>query len=82
MTKAQVQDDIFRRLDKIEKRLNIVEGGPQHDVTYASAVRASTLGTAHVSSTTPIGGRSGDMYIGTSKIWVNDNGTWKSVAVA
>ncbi len=33
-------------------------------------------------SGTPSGGFSGEIRVGNSKIWVNDAGTWKSVAVA
>jgi hypothetical protein len=47
--------------------------------TFRSSV---ALGTAHVAAATPTGGSSGDIKIGNSKIWVNDAGTWKSVAVA
>lgn len=36
----------------------------------------------HVASATPSGGRSGDIKVGTNKIWVNDAGTWKSATVA
>lgn len=40
------------------------------------------LGTKHEGAATPTGGTSGEIRIGTGKIWVNDAGTWKSVAVA
>jgi hypothetical protein len=45
---------------------------------------ASTAGiwTRHMGSTTPTGGNSGEVRVGNGKIWVNDAGTWKSVAVA
>lgn len=36
----------------------------------------------HVAGATPTGGESGDLLIGTGKIWVNDGGTWKSAALA
>jgi hypothetical protein len=49
------------------------------DDTFRSA---AALGTAHVAAVTPTGGASGDIKIGNGKIWVNDAGTWKSVAVA
>lgn len=46
-------------------------------------VRATgAVGTAHVGGTTPTGGGSGDIKVGTGKIWVNDAGTWKSAAIA
>lgn len=38
--------------------------------------------TVHVASATPTGGRSGDIKVGTGKIWVNDGGTWKSATVS
>lgn len=40
------------------------------------------LRTKHEGAATPTGGASGDIRIGNGKIWVNDAGTWKSVAVA
>jgi hypothetical protein len=40
------------------------------------------VGTQHVGAATPTGGASGDIRVGTGKIWVNDAGTWKSAAVA
>lgn len=36
----------------------------------------------HVGSATPTGGTSGDVKVGTGKLWANDAGTWKSVAIA
>jgi len=36
----------------------------------------------HAGASTPSGGQSGEVRVGTGKIWVNDAGTWKSVAVA
>jgi hypothetical protein len=39
------------------------------------------IGLQHYAGATPTGGVSGDIAVGTSKIWVNDAGTWKSVAV-
>lgn len=40
------------------------------------------LTVEHWGATMPTGGHSGEIAIGNSKIWVNDGGTWKSVAVA
>lgn len=40
------------------------------------------VATQHVASATPKGGVSGDIKIGSGKIWVNDAGTWKSVAIS
>jgi len=36
----------------------------------------------HVAAATPTGGYSGEVRIGTDVIWVNDAGTWKSVAIS
>lgn len=38
--------------------------------------------TAHEAAATPTGGVSGEIRVGAGKIWVNDGGVWKSVAVA
>lgn len=43
---------------------------------------AARVRVQHVAGATPSGGLSGDIAVGTSKVWVNDGGTWKSVAVA
>jgi Pectate lyase superfamily protein len=40
---------------------------------------AATLRTEHVGSAVPSGGSSGDLKVGSGKLWVNDAGTWKSV---
>lgn len=40
------------------------------------------VGTTHEAAGTPSGGYSGEIRLATGKIWVNDAGTWKSVAVA
>jgi len=44
----------------------------------------NTLGlqARHVAGATPTGGQSGDIVVGTGKLWANDAGTWKSVAIA
>lgn len=36
----------------------------------------------HAGAGTPTGGQSGEVRVGTGKIWVNDAGTWKSAVVA
>lgn len=46
------------------------------------AASAAYTRTAHIAATTPTGGSSGNILIGTGKIWVNDAGTWKGVAIA
>jgi hypothetical protein len=43
---------------------------------------ATGIVTQHMAAATPTGGTSGEVRVGNSKIWVNDAGTWKSVAVA
>lgn len=45
-------------------------------------VSTVALRTKHEGAATPTGGASGDIRVGNGKIWVNDAGTWKSVAVA
>jgi hypothetical protein len=40
------------------------------------------VSTRHMAGTTPTGGVSGEVRVGTNKIWVNDAGTWKSATVA
>ncbi len=53
------------------------------NVDSTGAIRStSAIGTAHVAGATPTGGSSGDIKVGTGKIWANDAGTWKSVAIA
>lgn len=53
------------------------------NIDSTGAIRSTVaLGTKHVAAATPTGGSSGDIKVGNSKIWVNDAGTWKSVAVA
>jgi hypothetical protein len=44
--------------------------------------QATALITNHAGGATPTGGQSGEIQIANGKIWVNDAGTWKSVAVA
>jgi hypothetical protein len=36
----------------------------------------------HIGSATPTGGYSGEVRVGNNKLWANDRGTWKSVAIA
>lgn len=36
----------------------------------------------HIGAATPSGGQSGEIRVGNGKIWANDAGTWKSVAIA
>lgn len=36
----------------------------------------------HVAGATPTGGVSGDIKVGNGKVWVNDAGAWKSVAIS
>lgn len=43
---------------------------------------ARTLRTEHIGSAKPRGGSSGDIKVGSGKLWVNDRGTWKSVRIA
>lgn len=50
--------------------------------TDGKAICALGVGTQHVAGATPTGGTSGEVKVGTGKIWVNDAGTWKSGAVA
>lgn len=38
--------------------------------------------TDHVAGATPTGGTSGHISVGTGKLWANDAGTWKSVAIS
>jgi hypothetical protein len=45
-------------------------------------VGAYNLQTQHLGASTPVGGASGDIKVANGKIWVNDAGTWKSVAIA
>jgi hypothetical protein len=84
MTKRRDPDnDLMIRIRKLEDRIAILESGPKGDTKSPAAVRsATTVGTKHVAAATPAGGESGDIQVGTSKIWVNDGGTWKSVAIA
>lgn len=54
--------------------------------TVLGAVTAGALKNlaraAHVGSSTPSGGVSGDIAVGTGKLWVNDGGVWKSIALS
>lgn len=82
MSHTSQQDDIFARVDELEHRLRTLEGGPLGDSSIGFYVRSSVgIGTAHVGAVVPEGGESGDVKVGTGKIWVNDGGIWKSVAV-
>jgi hypothetical protein len=40
-----------------------------------------TRSTTHLDATTPFGGATGSVRTATGKLWTNDAGTWKSVAV-
>jgi hypothetical protein len=58
-------------------------GTPIASVDATGSVRSTVgVGTQHVGAGTPTGGQSGDIRVGTNKLWVNDAGNWKSVAVA
>jgi hypothetical protein len=52
-------------------------------VTFDDLVRTerSQFGNG-IDATIPFGGKPGDVRVATGKMWVNDAGTWKSVAVA
>lgn len=45
-------------------------------------VLGETVIVPHAAAATPTGGQSGEIRIANGKIWINDAGTWKSVAVA
>lgn len=51
-------------------------------INKGTLVAPSGVNIQHVAAATPTGGASGDMKVGNGKIWVNDAGTWKSVAIA
>jgi len=53
----------------------------QASPTRYRLVSAATLRTEHVGSSIPSGGSSGDLKVGSGKLWVNDAGTWKSLAL-
>jgi hypothetical protein len=36
----------------------------------------------HVGGSSPSGGLTGELRVGTNKLWVNDNGSWKSIPVS
>lgn len=61
-----------------------IQGTSYMDTIVASGEvwAAAGLRTNHVAAATPTGGVTGDIKIGNGKIWVNDAGTWKSVAIA
>jgi hypothetical protein len=64
-----------------------IPDGLVEDTTTAVSGRwllasAKTVRTGHVGSARPAGGSSGDIKVGSGKLWVNDRGTWKSVKIA
>jgi hypothetical protein len=45
-------------------------------------VSALTLRTQHVGAATPTGGSSGDIKVGSGRIWMNDAGSWANIGAA
>lgn len=90
---AQSGDAQDRMRMRADGTLEIGDGAAARDVLLArqsadvwgstvDTIVGKSLRTEHVAAATPTGGASGDIKVGNSKIWVNDAGTWKSVAVA
>ena len=49
-------------------------------IAGSGSVRSSVgIGTKHEAAATPTAGLSGDIRIGTGKVWINDAGTWRYV---
>jgi hypothetical protein len=60
--------------------------GNRWEVTNTAHANAqpntSYLSTRHMGLARPYGGASGDLLVGNGRLWVNDQGTWRSATLS
>ncbi|WP_285028235.1 NosD domain-containing protein [Plantibacter sp. ME-Dv--P-122b] len=64
---------------------SVVQGNrwESNNTAHANAQpNTSYLSTRHMGLARPYGGRSGDILIGNGRLWVNDQGTWRSTTIS
>lgn len=64
---------------------SVVQGNrwESNNTAHANAQpNTSYLSTRHMGLARPYGGRSGDILVGNGRLWVNDQGTWRSTTLS
>lgn len=64
---------------------SVVQGNrwESNNTAHANAQpNTSYLSTRHMGLARPYGGRSGDILVGNGRLWVNDQGTWRSTTIS